>query len=211
MASLEIRQYPDEILRQPAKKVTKFDANLRKFVQDMFDTMYAADGVGLAAPQVGVSKQIFVIDIANEDEPKKPMVFINPKILQSSGEMVGLEGCLSFPGVFFEVKRFENITVKFQNINGQDKKMDVKGGLLSRAIQHENDHLLGSLFIDKPVSKLACDLELTKSGFLEGDLPESESCGSESCGSGSCGSGSCKSTQEPISVISPCENELVNA
>ncbi len=174
MASLEIRQYPDEILRQPTKKITKFDTSLRKLVQDMFDTMYQADGVGLAAPQIGVSKQILIIDTAGENEPKRPMVFINPKILSASGEMIGLEGCLSFPGVFFEVKRAENIIVKFQNINGKDQKIDVKGGLLSRAIQHEIDHLEGALFIDKPISKLSADLELTKHGFLDGDIIEPE-------------------------------------
>lgn len=175
MAKLEIRRYPDEVLRQKAKKVSKFDSSLRKLVQDMFDTMYASEGVGLAAPQVGISKQILVIDISLTSEPKKPLVFINPRICDKSGEMFGLEGCLSFPGVFFEVKRYKQILVRYQNVAGRDLKIEIDGGLLSRALQHEIDHLEGALFIDKPQSKLAADLELTKHGFLEGDFIEDPS------------------------------------
>src|SRR3984885_13709951 len=109
MAKLQLRYYPDAVLKNPAKKVTRFDSSTRKLAQDMLDTMYQNDGVGLAAPQVGISKRIMVIDVSGEDDPKKPIVFINPVIVNKEGELVGLEGCLSFPGVYFEVKRANKI------------------------------------------------------------------------------------------------------
>jgi peptide deformylase len=140
----------------------------------MLDTMYENDGVGLAAPQVGVSKRIMVIDVAGEDDPRKPIVFINPIIVQKEGELVGLEGCLSFPGVYFEVKRAHKIVVKYQNVQGRELKIEAEGNLLCRAIQHEIDHLEGELFIDKAVNKLAADLEMTKFGFMDGDVIELE-------------------------------------
>jgi len=174
MAKLRLRYYPDEVLKQKAKKISIFDSSVRKLAQDMLDTMYDSDGVGLAAPQVGVSKRIMVVDVAGEDDPKKPIVFINPVILERHGELVGLEGCLSFPGVYFEVKRAHRIIVKYQNLAGKEIKMEAQGDLLCRAIQHEIDHLDGELFFDKAVSKLAADLELTKHGFLDGDVPAME-------------------------------------
>lgn len=171
MAKLRIVYYPGETLRATAKKINRFDGSTRKLAQDMLDTMYASNGVGLAAPQVGVSKRMMVIDVAGEDEPRKPIVFINPEIIEAEGEMVGQEGCLSFPEVFFEVKRASRIVVKFQNLAGKEQKLAAAGNLLCRAIQHEIDHLEGELFIDKAVSKMAADLELTKHGFL-GDSVE---------------------------------------
>jgi peptide deformylase len=175
MAKMQLRYYPDQVLKQKAKKISTFDSSVRKLAQDMLDTMYDNDGVGLAAPQVGVSKRIMVIDVAGEDEPKKPIVFINPSITERVGELIGLEGCLSFPGVYFEVKRANRITVKYQNLAGKDQKLEAEGDLLCRAIQHEIDHLDGELFIEKAVSKLAADLELTKHGFMEGDIAQLES------------------------------------
>lgn len=166
MAKLQLKYYPAEVLRQKAKKITRVDGSVRKLAQDMLDTMYHSNGVGLAAPQVGVSKRIFVIDVAGEDEPKKPIVFINPEIVEGAGELVGTEGCLSFPNVFFEVKRFNRITVRYSNLAGKDQKLTVEGNLLCRAIQHELDHLNGELFIDKPINKLVADLEMTKHGFM---------------------------------------------
>lgn len=174
MAKLRLRYYPDEVLKQKAKKISTFDSSVRKLAQDMLETMYDSDGVGLAAPQVGVSKRIMVIDVAGEDDPKKPIVFINPTILEREGELVGLEGCLSFPGVYFEVKRAHRIVVRYQNLAGKEIKLEAQGDLLCRAIQHEIDHLDGELFFDKAVSKLAADLELTKHGFLDGDVPTME-------------------------------------
>lgn len=169
MAKLKLRYYPDPVLLQKCKKVTHFDGSIRKLAQDMLDTMYENTGVGLAAPQVGVSKRLMVIDVAGAEEPKKPMVFINPVLLEADGEMVGLEGCLSFPDVYFEVRRYSRIVVRYQNLSGKDIKLEAANNLLCRAIQHEMDHLDGQVFIDKAVSKLAADLELTKHGFLDGD------------------------------------------
>jgi peptide deformylase len=174
MAKLRLRYYPDDVLKQKAKKISTFDSSVRKLAQDMLETMYDSDGVGLAAPQVGVSKRIMVIDVAGEDDPKKPIVFINPVILEKEGELVGLEGCLSFPEVYFEVKRANRIIVRYQNLSGKELKLEAQGDLLCRAIQHEIDHLDGELFFDKAVSKLAADLELTKHGFLDGDVPAME-------------------------------------
>ncbi len=171
MAKLQIVYYPGDVLRQKTQKISRFDNSTRKLAQDMLDTMYSNNGVGLAAPQVGVNKRMMVIDVAGDDEPRKPIVFINPEIIEADGEMVGQEGCLSFPNVFFEVKRASRIVVKFQNLAGKPQKLVAAGNLLCRAIQHEIDHLEGELFIDKAVSKLAADLELTKNGFM-GDSVE---------------------------------------
>lgn len=174
MAKLKLRYYPDSILLEKTKKVSHFDSSIRKLAQDMLDTMYANNGVGLAAPQVGVSKRLMVIDVAGQDEPRKPMVFINPLILEASGDMVGLEGCLSFPEVYFEVRRCSRIVVRYQNLSGKEMKLEAANNLLCRAIQHEMDHLDGQVFIGKAVSKLAADLELTKHGFLDGDPAQLE-------------------------------------
>jgi peptide deformylase len=166
MAKLQLKYYPEQVLKEQAKKITRFDTSVRKLAQDMLDTMYEHNGVGLAAPQVGISKQMMVIDTArSEEEPHRPIVFINPVLLKAEGELVGLEGCLSFPGVFFEVKRAASITVRYQNLAGNVLKMEAEGDLLCRAIQHEIDHLNGELFIDKAVSRLAADIELSKHGF----------------------------------------------
>ncbi len=170
MAKLRLKYYPEQVLLQKAKKVTTFDSSVRKLANDMLETMYDENGVGLAAPQVGVSKRIMVIDVSGEDDPNEPIVFINPQIIEKEGSLVGLEGCLSFPGVFFEVRRANRITVKYQNLAGKDVKMQAEGDLLCRAIQHEIDHLDGELFINKAVSPIAADLELVKNGFMAGDV-----------------------------------------
>jgi peptide deformylase len=175
MAKMRLRYFPDEVLKQKAKKISTFDSSVRKLAQDMLDTMYENDGVGLAAPQVGVSKRIMVIDVSSEDEPRKPIVFINPVIVEQEGSLVGLEGCLSFPGVYFEVKRSNRVVVRYQNVGGKEQKIEAEGNLLCRAIQHEIDHLDGELFFDKASNKLAADLELTKHGFAEGDVAALES------------------------------------
>src|SRR5258707_1265027 len=120
MAKLQLRYYPDEVLLQETEKITRFDTSVRKLAQDMLDTMYVNNGVGLAAPQVGVSKRIMVIDVSGEEEPNKPIVFINPRIIKKEGELVGLEGCLSFPGVYFEVKRANRVVVRYQNLSGKE-------------------------------------------------------------------------------------------
>lgn len=165
MAKLQLKYYPADVLRTQAKKIARVDSSVRKLAQDMLETMYANNGVGLAAPQVGVSKRLFVLDVSGEDEPNKPIVLINPEIVEAQGEMVGTEGCLSFPGVFFEVKRAAKVTVKYTNLSGKPVKLTAESNLLCRAIQHELDHLNGELFIDKPLNKLLADLEMTKHGF----------------------------------------------
>jgi peptide deformylase len=174
MALLKVRYYPDPILKQKAKKITMIDSSIRKLAQDMLDTMYDSDGVGLAAPQIGVSKRIMVIDVSGEDDPPKPIVFINPEIIEQDGELSGQEGCLSFPDVFFEVKRSNRVLVRFQDLRGKALKLTAEGNLLCRAIQHEIDHLDGELFIDKASSRLKADLELTKHGFMDGDVAQLE-------------------------------------
>ncbi len=176
MAKLKIRYYPDPVLKATNKKITMFDKSVRKLAQDMLDTMYENDGVGLAAPQVGVSKRIMVIDVnaGSEEHPRRPIVFINPTIISQEGEMTGQEGCLSFPGVYFEVRRARKIVVKYQNLNGQELKLEAENNLLCRAIQHEMDHLDGELFIDKAVSAIQRDLEMAKQGLADGDVSELE-------------------------------------
>ena len=157
MAKLRLKYYPEQVLLQKAKKVTTFDSSVRKLANDMLETMYDENGVGLAAPQVGVSKRIMVIDVSGEDDPNEPIVFINPQIVEKDGSLVGLEGCLSFPGVFFEVRRANRILVKYQNLAGKDVKLQAEGDLLCRAIQHEIDHLDGVLFVDR-LSRLKREL-----------------------------------------------------
>jgi peptide deformylase len=166
MGKLQIVFYPSALLRKECKKITRVDGAVRKLAQDMLETMYAANGVGLAAPQVGQSRRLMVVDVSGEEESRKPFVFIDPEITEFSGEITELEGCLSFPGVYFEVKRHNKVKVKYKNLSGKQQKLTAEGDLLSRAIQHELDHLNGELFIDKPANKIVADLEMTKHGFM---------------------------------------------
>jgi peptide deformylase len=140
--------YPDKRLREPGKDVEVFDEELRALIDDMAETMYAAPGVGLAAPQIGVSKRLFIIDVATEDdEPSDLRVFINPEIVATEGETTFAEGCLSFPGAREEVDRSERVTVRALDKDGKPFELEADG-LLAIAIQHENDHLNGKLMID---------------------------------------------------------------
>ena len=148
MAVLEILEYPDPRLREVAKPVEKVTAEIRQLAEDMAETMYAAPGVGLAAPQVGVGLRIFVIDIADEDEPSDLRTFINPEITKTDGSQMWNEGCLSFPGVSEEIKRAERVVVRALDAKGKPFELEADG-LLAVAIQHENDHLNGVLTIDK--------------------------------------------------------------
>jgi len=143
-----ILHYPDKRLRQPAQKVTQFDAELERLLSDMAETMYAAPGVGLAAPQIGVALRIFVVDVATgADQPSDFRVFINPEILDAEGRVTNEEGCLSFPGVHEDIVRAERIRVRAQNARGESFELDASG-FLAVAIQHENDHLNGKLMVD---------------------------------------------------------------
>ncbi len=143
-----ILHYPDKRLRVPGVPVTEFDTSLGELIDDMAETMYAAPGVGLAAPQIGVSKRVFVIDIAtSDDEPSDLRVFVNPEILSREGEISFEEGCLSFPGAREEIKRAERVRVRALDREGKPFELDADG-LLAVAIQHENDHLDGKLMVD---------------------------------------------------------------
>ena len=140
--------YPDKRLREPGQDVEVFDEDLRALVDDMAETMYAAPGVGLAAPQIGVSKRLFIIDVAtDDDEPSDLRVFINPEIVETEGDTTFNEGCLSFPGAHEEVERAEKVKVRALDQDGQPFELEADG-LLAIAIQHENDHLEGKLMID---------------------------------------------------------------
>jgi peptide deformylase len=148
MAVREILVYPDPRLRDVAEPVVQVDDAIRRLIEDMAETMYAAPGVGLAANQIGELKRIFVIDIADEDEPSDLKVFINPEILEVRGAQTYQEGCLSFPGGSEEIKRAEHVRVRALDASGQAFELEAEG-LLAVAIQHENDHLNGVLMIDK--------------------------------------------------------------
>ena len=145
MAILEILQYPDTRLHEPAQRVEKIDAATRKLIADMAETMYAAPGIGLAATQVDVHKQIIVIDVSEEHTDLR--VFINPEITRREGVAVNQEGCLSVTGVFENVERAESVTVTALDRNGSRFTLNASG-LLAACIQHEMDHLHGKVFID---------------------------------------------------------------
>ena len=145
MAKLEILQYPDERLRTVAKPVENVDDSLRKTIDAMFETMYDAKGVGLAATQVDVHKQLFIADCSeNQDQP---LVFINPEIIERDGVYENEEGCLSFPNVYAKVERAGVVSVKALDRDGKEFTMQADG-LLAICIQHELDHLRGKLFVD---------------------------------------------------------------
>lgn len=158
MTVLKVYEYGENVLRTPAEPVHKVSAKIQKLAADMFDTMYAHNGVGLAAPQVGVSKRLFVLDCSTEDNPLPQMVLINPKIVRKKGACLSREGCLSFPEVFTDVKRYDTVTVRFMDLKGKTREMTVENGtLLCRAIQHELDHLDGVLFVDHVVDRFGTD------------------------------------------------------
>ncbi|MCX7088540.1 MAG: peptide deformylase [Methylococcales bacterium] len=145
MGILTILEFPDERLRKQAAKVSSVDDSIKKLVKDMFETMYEAHGVGLAATQVNVHKQVIVIDTS--DERNEPLCLINPVILSRNGETESNEGCLSVPGFFEPVIRTDIIRVQALDAEGLVIEIDAEG-LLSICIQHEMDHLLGKLFVD---------------------------------------------------------------
>jgi peptide deformylase len=145
MARLPILEYPDPRLRIRAERVTNVDADIRRLVDDLFETMYAAPGIGLASTQVDVHKRIIVIDVS--DEHNEPYCFINPEILSSEGRFNAEEGCLSVPGLYEYVDRAEKIRVTALDRDGNRFELDAEG-LLAVCIQHEMDHLEGKLFVD---------------------------------------------------------------
>jgi peptide deformylase len=159
---LPIVTYPDPVLSAKALPVTDFGPDLNKLIKNMLFTMYHAPGIGLAAPQVGISQRIFVLDVdydrevitnaEGRDEVRmsnfNPMVFINPIITGTSGTTTYEEGCLSVPGVYVDVKRYQTIHVKYQNLKGETLEIEADD-LLSICLQHENDHLDGIVFIER--------------------------------------------------------------
>ena len=166
MAVKRIIKYGETSLREPSKEVTKVSKKIQDLVQDMLDTMYSANGVGLAAPQIGINLRIFVIDVSNENEPMNPRVFINPKIIKKSGLVNSQEGCLSFPEVYTEVKRAEYVMVKAMDLKGRSFVLEAnEGSLLARAIQHEFDHLEGVLFVDRCTNETHAEQELAKNNL----------------------------------------------
>lgn len=143
-----ILHYPDKRLRNPGKPVTDFGPELQALIDDMAETMYEAPGVGLAAPQIGVSLALFVVDCAEQDTPSDFKVFANPEILETRGKVCWTEGCLSFPNASEDIERAKWVRVKAQDRNGQWFEFETEG-LLAIAVQHELDHLLGKLMIDR--------------------------------------------------------------
>ena len=166
MSIKKIVQYGNETLRAKSKEVTKVSKKIQILIHDMLDTMYANNGVGLAAPQIGENLRIFVIDVSTGNEPLNPMVFINPKIIHKSGACSSYEGCLSFPEAYTDVKRYANVKVKAIGSNGKPFVIEAKdGSLLARAIQHEFDHLDGVLFVDHCRSEFEANRILAEKGL----------------------------------------------
>lgn len=148
MALLEIKKFPHQVLRELTKPVRDLNGACQKLIDDMIETMYAAPGVGLAAPQVGVSESLVIIDPGKADESVGLVVLINPEIVETDGIVESEEGCLSFPGLIGKFERAERVVVKGFDRNGKEIFMEGKG-LLGIALQHEIDHLKGKLIIDR--------------------------------------------------------------
>jgi peptide deformylase len=164
-APLEIHTLGDAVLRTPARRISKVDEAVRELARDMLRSMYTAKGIGLAAPQVGVHKQLLVIDLDPENPATPPMVLINPEIRSFGGSLDTYEeGCLSIPGVYLNVVRPTAVEVSFRDEMGRPQKLRTDG-LLSRCIQHEMDHLNGVLFVDRVTDEISLNEELKQQGF----------------------------------------------
>lgn len=169
---LKIHYLGDRVLRQPAKRVARVDDDIRQLVREMLQTMYSQDGVGLAAPQVGVHKQVIVIDDEPDNAANRPWILINPKITRFSKERcTDQEGCLSIPGVFLDVVRSTAIEVSYKDEYGRPQKLQT-ADFLARVIQHELDHLNGIVFVDRVANALALTQELQKNGFSTRDVQQ---------------------------------------
>jgi peptide deformylase len=162
---LSIHKLGDRVLRQSAKRVSKVDDELRQTVVQMLQTMYTADGVGLAAPQVGINKQLIVIDSEPENPALPPLILINPEV-KNRGQALAKdqEGCLSVPGVYMDVVRPETVEISYKDENGRPCHLKADG-FLARVIQHEMDHLSGVLFVDRIDDSLTLIAELKKHGL----------------------------------------------
>ncbi len=156
MALREIIKLPDKRLRLKSESVKRIDAGIRKLVDDLFETMYGAPGIGLAAIQIGVAKRVFTADLSKKDEEHEPQVFINPEITWKSAEKSKYEeGCLSIPEIYEEVERPTQVKVKYLDLDGKEREIEASG-LMATCLQHEIDHTNGVLFIDH-ISKLKRD------------------------------------------------------
>ena len=148
MALLRITHYPEKVLLTVGKPVEKFDENLKKLVEDMFETMYEAKGVGLAAPQVDVSQRLFVMDCSGGEDKAQKFAMINPEIIYVEGEQIGEEGCLSFPGIYQKIRRNLRTIVRYQDVYGALQELDGTE-LAARCVLHETDHCDGIVFLDR--------------------------------------------------------------
>jgi peptide deformylase len=164
---LKIVKYPDPVLSRPGEPITEFDAELHKLIADMFETTYAEQGIGLAAPQVGVSKRLTTIDLSMGKNPKDKLVLINPEIIFREGKQYEEEGCLSFPEIREKVARAAKVRIRAQDAQGKWFEMD-GDELLARCFQHEIDHVDGMLFIFR-MSALKRDLSLRKIRKMQRD------------------------------------------
>jgi len=151
---MELRIYPDPVLREPTQPVTVFDGDLSALAQDMVDTMWANNGLGLAGPQVGLGLSLAIV--SPDGDAGHEITMVNPEIVKTEGWQTGEEGCLSFPGIFAKIRRSNHIQVRYQDLTGTVYEMEADG-LLARAIQHECDHLRGRLLVDRmsPVQRMA--------------------------------------------------------
>ena len=167
---LEIFKLGSETLRTEAKRISKVDNQIRHLAKDMLQSMYSAKGIGLAGPQVGISKELLVIDINFEDSAAEPLILINPEITAFGSTLNTYEeGCLSIPGIYLNVVRPSTIKLRFRDEMGRPRKMNADG-LLARCIQHEVDHLKGVLFVDRVTSKEELKKELIKEGYKMKDV-----------------------------------------
>ena len=148
MSVRSIRLFPDDVLRVRCEPVERFDGELAALVADLVETMHAAPGVGLAAPQVGVTRRVFVVDLSVGEDPEQLRVFVNPRIVEAEGEVADFEGCLSLPELSEKVERPQRVVVEAQGVDGESFRLEAEDWL-ARAICHENDHLDGILFVDR--------------------------------------------------------------
>ncbi len=166
MTVRKIVKYGTLSLREKSKEVHKISKKIQILIDDLYDTLYAANGVGLAAPQIGENLRVFVIDVGTDPKTMNPITFINPKILKREGAVNSYEGCLSFPDAYTNVRRYKYVKVKALDIKGRPFILEAdEGSLLARAIQHEFDHLDGILFIDHCRNRFEADKILTDKGL----------------------------------------------
>ncbi len=173
MAIRKILHYPDKRLRIPGEPVTDFGPQLQQLVDDMAETMYAAPGVGLAATQIGESRQLFIIDVSSGEGPTELRIFINAQILKLDGKIDWEEGCLSFPGVHQDITRAERVKVRAQDRHGAWFELEADE-LLAIAVQHENDHIIGKLMIDhlSPLKRRIVHRAMQKRAASSGEAAE---------------------------------------